>query len=184
MYAGTNLLDCFQHNIDIPHIRQIVDKNILIGHNGCCQNTKCGIFGSAYGHIAHQRIAAFYNIMFHFIPQLLIEQTLIFLSVFVHILCTSLRLYHKNRICKANSPAGRKKRFTGQACFKIIFIQFLTRTGNGYAGFQSARLRPPAPFLRFPGQQDHKWLHYRYHNRTEEHNFHPLCKRLPESLYQ
>ena len=71
-YAGTDLLNRLQHYVDIPHIRQIIDEHIFIRHNGRCQDTQCGILRTAYGHIAHQRVAAFYNIMFHFTPLMLI----------------------------------------------------------------------------------------------------------------
>ncbi len=64
----SNLLDCLQKHINITYIRKIFDDNLLICHNGSCQNTKRGILCSADHNISYQRIAAFHNILIHYTP--------------------------------------------------------------------------------------------------------------------
>ena len=64
----SNFLDCLQKHINITYIRKIFDDNLLICHNGSCQNTKRGILCSADHNISYQRIAAFHNILIHYTP--------------------------------------------------------------------------------------------------------------------
>ena len=46
VYLCSNTSDCFKQYIDIPYIRQILYKNRLISHYGCCKNSKCRILGT------------------------------------------------------------------------------------------------------------------------------------------
>ena len=63
---------CFQKNIDIIDIRNIINRNRLICHNRCCQNRKSCIFCTCYLNFSDQRISTFYNILLHIAPRSLL----------------------------------------------------------------------------------------------------------------
>ena len=65
LYDAADSLNGIQHHVDIPDIGEIPDHHRFIRHNRGGQNTQCRILRSADGHIAHQRIAAFHNILNH-----------------------------------------------------------------------------------------------------------------------
>ena len=65
LHPGSDLLNRLQKHVDISHVRKIVNQHIVICHYGRRKNPQRGILGSAYGHIAHQRIPAFDHILFH-----------------------------------------------------------------------------------------------------------------------
>ena len=68
LHPRANLLDSLKHHIDILHIWEIVNQDILIRHNGGCQNPQRRILCTAHGYISYQGIAALYDILFHSTP--------------------------------------------------------------------------------------------------------------------
>ena len=65
LYLSTNLRNRLEKDIDVPHIRQILYDDIIIGHNSSRQNTKRRILRPADHHISNQWITALHNKLIH-----------------------------------------------------------------------------------------------------------------------
>ena len=65
LYFCAYSLNCLKQYSCIPYVRHILYCYCLICHNRCCQNTKCCILSSTYGHFSTKWHSTFDNILFH-----------------------------------------------------------------------------------------------------------------------
>ena len=67
-HKNSDTLHCLKKNVRITHVRHIFNQNRLIRHYRSCKNRKRSVFRAADFHLAHQRIPAANNILFHLHP--------------------------------------------------------------------------------------------------------------------